>query len=333
VSKRAGGLAHTLRTELGRMQSPSPFDVLRVPPHASGEAVRSAFLAAVKKYHPTRFARESADIVDLATEIFLAIRKAYGNLNDEAKRRAWRDRTMAVLAPPATQPPARTLTPAAGIRIPPTQPPARTPTPGMGIRIPATQPPAAASPPATQPPMAPRPPATQPPMAPRPSAAGSRSPATQPPVGGRSQSVPVVQPAVTLRPPSAPRPKPPTVPPRRPAPGEPARDVQAMLDLVRTRSARTEHANALIVDGRFTEAREALQQLTAEEPQNRKLRQRLHLAWGLEHRAAQRYEDAVRELERAITFDPTSNEVHDALRVTRDQRDAARGLFGKFFGR
>src|SRR5688572_17156625 len=58
LSKRPGGLLHALRTELARMQSPSPFDVLRVPPSASGEAVRTAFLTAAKKYHPTRFARE-----------------------------------------------------------------------------------------------------------------------------------------------------------------------------------------------------------------------------------------------------------------------------------
>jgi hypothetical protein len=327
------------------MQSPSPFDVLRVPPHASGDAVRAAFLAMAKRYHPTRFAREPAEVVDLATEIFLAIRKAYGLLNDDAKLRSWRERTMAVLATPAapaTQPPTRTPpTEPPSARVPATQPPT--------TRAPATQPPAAAAAPATQPPMAPRPPATQPPMAPRPPATqppmAPRPPATQPPVaprpstsqppvvapratGARSQSVPVVPPPVTLRPPGTSRPRPPT-----PAQGVATRDVHAMLDLVRTRGARTEQANTHIALGRYTEAREALLQLVSEEPQNRKLRQRLHLATGLEHRAAQRYDDAVRELERAITFDPTSADVHEALRVTREQRDAARGLFGKLFGR
>jgi tetratricopeptide (TPR) repeat protein len=106
-----------------------------------------------------------------------------------------------------------------------------------------------------------------------------------------------------------------------------------MLELVRTRAARADLAYQMIAGGRYAEAREALQKLAAEEPQNRRLRQRLHLAWGLEHRAAQRWDDALRELERAASFDPGSPDVAEALRVTREGRDAARGLISKLFGR
>ena len=76
LSTGPGTAAGELRAELDRLKSNSPFEVLGVPPHATGEAVRAAFLARTKRYHPNRFARETPDVIELATEIFLLDRKS-----------------------------------------------------------------------------------------------------------------------------------------------------------------------------------------------------------------------------------------------------------------
>jgi hypothetical protein len=109
-------------------------------------------------------------------------------------------------------------------------------------------------------------------------------------------------------------------------------DVQAILDAAKTRSSRFEQANRLMSQGQFEPAREILQRIATEDPQNRRYRIRLHLAWGLEHRGQRRYEEAVREIERALALDPENAEVADALLKTREQ-GAQRGIFSKLFGR
>jgi hypothetical protein len=311
--------AAKLRRELARLQAGTAFEVLGVPPHASGEAVRAAFISLTKKFHPNRFARESPEVLDLSTEIFLLVRRAYGAISDDAKRQALREKMMGVLVPPTSPP--------QGAK-PQTQPPA-------GPR-PQTSPPAAAKP-QTQPPVGPRPeaapmarPATTPP-APRPPSAAASPPAATPPAPHK----PLVMPLGGPPPPTAARAAG-TQPPRATNPPDPkkAAEVKALLDAAKTRQIRLDQGNRMLREGRWSQAREIFKQLAAEDPQSRKVRQRYQLALGLEHRAEKRFDEAVRELERALSLDPTADDVAEALRVTRDQRDAARaGLFSKLFGR
>src|SRR5262249_40142569 len=64
-------------------------------PEADGEAVRRAFLGMTKRYHPARYARESPDTVEVATELFLLVRRAYAQLSDDNRRRGYRERVLA----------------------------------------------------------------------------------------------------------------------------------------------------------------------------------------------------------------------------------------------
>jgi predicted Zn-dependent protease len=55
---------------------------LGVPGNAGSDAVRAAFMTLCKRYHPAKFARRSPSTLRLANEAFLAIRRAY----DEVQR-------------------------------------------------------------------------------------------------------------------------------------------------------------------------------------------------------------------------------------------------------
>jgi tetratricopeptide (TPR) repeat protein len=123
-------------------------------------------------------------------------------------------------------------------------------------------------------------------------------------------------------------------PPRRPAPPAtppPKRDVASLLEQVRTRPQRIEDALFHLKKGRFRQAREALHAVAAEDPQNKRVRTFLHLSWGLEHRETGNIDEAVRELERALTIDPACAEAEKALREVRDK--SKKGIFSKIFGR
>lgn len=254
-------LASRLKAELGRLKAVDPFKALGLPQNADGEAVRRAFLNLTKIRHPNRFARESAEIRDVANELFLVIRRAYDVLSSEEGRKQWRERLGAGSVD-------------------------RTPTPQ-----PAPQPKTPAPAPAPAPPVSP------------------------PPVA-RPQTVP---PARRM----------PTTPP---VTGRPPEEVQAMLESVRTRGQRLDDALALLARGKYREAREALFQIAAEDPQSKRTRVQLHLAWGLEHLSESRPAEAQRELERAVALDPECQEAQQALRKAQEQQKKG-GLFGKLFGR
>jgi tetratricopeptide (TPR) repeat protein len=139
-------------------------------------------------------------------------------------------------------------------------------------------------------------------------------------------------------PPAAAKPEPPrrtaapAAPARPPAPAaSPKRDVTSLLEQVRTRPQRIEDALFHLKKGRFRQAREALHAVAAEDPQNKRVRTFLHLSWGLEHRATGNFDEATRELERALTIDPTCAEAEKALREVRDK--TKKGIFSKIFGR
>jgi Tfp pilus assembly protein PilF len=109
-------------------------------------------------------------------------------------------------------------------------------------------------------------------------------------------------------------------------------DVLAKLDAAKTRTQRFEDALKQLRDGQHREAREALYKIASEDPHTRKFRVYLSLAWGMEHRAAKRLDDAERELERALSLDPDFKEAADELDKVREERGKG-GIFSKLFGR
>jgi curved DNA-binding protein CbpA len=76
-----GAVRAALGQELIRLQGTAgPAAALGIPEDASAEDVRARFLAVVKLYHPNRFARRPADVIRLANEVFLLLRRAYERL-------------------------------------------------------------------------------------------------------------------------------------------------------------------------------------------------------------------------------------------------------------
>ena len=93
----SGGRAgkEELQAELKRRSVADPFQVLGVAPDAGERVIHAAFLTATKQLHPNKFVREAADVRELAGEVFLLVRKAWAELEDDAKRKVWRDKIKA----------------------------------------------------------------------------------------------------------------------------------------------------------------------------------------------------------------------------------------------
>jgi len=84
-----GDLVKALWQELASMSKMNPFQLLELPYTANDQEVRAAFGGLSKKYHPDRFTRyESFEIRELANEVFILLRDAYGSLAKEESRRA-----------------------------------------------------------------------------------------------------------------------------------------------------------------------------------------------------------------------------------------------------
>lgn len=77
-----GAVRAALGQELSRLQKAEPATALGVARDASPDDVRARFLALVKVYHPNRFARRPADVVRLANEVFLLLRRAAQRLGE-----------------------------------------------------------------------------------------------------------------------------------------------------------------------------------------------------------------------------------------------------------
>jgi tetratricopeptide (TPR) repeat protein len=125
-------LIKALVSEAESLKKLNPFLVLGVGYEATDGEVRAAFGDLTKRYHPDRFARyESAELRQVAAEIFILIRDAYRRLGD-ATARAQLLHTLGKLAPPPRAVPG-----------PPRATQAIAP-PRMTQRVPAVQPASAA---------------------------------------------------------------------------------------------------------------------------------------------------------------------------------------------
>jgi len=77
-----------LERELARLKEGDPVAALGLGADAGAQEIRARYLALVKRYHPTRYARRPREVVRLANEIFLRIKMAYEQASEprEAKR-------------------------------------------------------------------------------------------------------------------------------------------------------------------------------------------------------------------------------------------------------
>jgi hypothetical protein len=328
-----GGAGARLRQEFDRLKNADPFLTLGIAPSADTAAIRWAFLELTKRYHPNRFAREASDVQQLATEVFLLIRRAYEVLNDEQKRRVWRDRVGSGMTAPATpvnpivipSKPIETVRPLATPQSAPvapgravTQAPEVKPTPTVAAYgATRTAPPASRTvPPATRT----VPPATR--TVPPPTRTVPPATRTAPPATRTAPPATRTTPPVSFKAPAAP-----AMPAKPSGP-----DVNAVLEQARTRALRFEEAQRLLSHGSYREAREAFHKIAAEDPQSKRYRVYLHYAWGLEHRAAGKIEEAVKELERAVALEPEFADAKKDLEKTKDSKKSG-GIFSKLFGR
>lgn len=317
-----------LRAEHARLRAADPFTVLGVTLEADPETIRRAYLALTKRLHPTRFAREDKDVRELANEVFLLVRRAHDELASDTRRNHWKDRLaparpgMPRPRPANTVPPVVGGTPAAGTRLPSssTVPPLNVGRPGV---TPASG--VVRTPPGTTPP-------SQSGAVAAPLAAGRSGGVSMPQTAAGSQRFGAARPTPgggTIPPPPARVPTPPPHGPnaiRRPTTGVVADAQRAQLD----RENRFEAAARLLGMGQYRKAREALFQIASEEPQNKRYRARLGLAWGLEHLAEGRLEEARRELERALQLEPELDDAKSAL-ARVDAAQPKTGLFNKLF--
>ncbi|MBA3391249.1 MAG: DnaJ domain-containing protein [Deltaproteobacteria bacterium] len=321
VSAAESDLVRALVAEAESLKKLNPFLVLGIGYEANDADVRSAFGDLTKRYHPDRFARyESAELRQVAAEIFILIRDAYRRLGDEASRA----QVLASLgrhagAPRAVPgPQARIATPPTGMprmairhgsaQVPPLAKPAQTPPLPMPVVIPAR--------PAPPPPQASASPQTD---------AVTRKPEPLPPTSAgndlttkRPQPLPVseARPTGTTPPPATERL---SVSTATPLPQETAE--HAALD-------------ALLDAGRYDEALSAYRAQSKKHPNDRTLRAGIELCEGLAALALRDRLEAAQRFEAALEIDPSNERAARELADMRRQATNERkGLLSRLMGK
>jgi len=83
----------------------------------------------------------------------------------------------------------------------------------------------------------------------------------------------------------------------------------------------------MLEEGKAAEARELFRSMAVAHPKEKRYRVRMHYAWGREHQAAGRLDEARLEYERALRIDPSFEAARRALRRARP------GFFRRLFGK
>jgi hypothetical protein len=333
-------LIKALVSEAESLKKLNPFLVLGVGYEATDAEVRGAFGELTKRYHPDRFARyESAELREVAAEIFILIRDAYRRLGDAAARSQLLQSLgksapapRAVPAPPrATQPvPPPRLTQRVPVLPPvpvtPVAPTAAAPAPARSAAATAPTQPVSTIPPAL--------------------ASGSATPAaakpatdpqrgtTKRPVGDSPIAAP---PAPSVPPTSDPRSRPPrraaTDPGSNPTPiyrrsqsqppplatGEPL-DVSALEEL--------------IDQGKLDDALTGYKLMAKKHPGDRNVRAGVELCEGLRAFAARDRLEAAQRFEAALEIDPSNERAARELADMRRQATNERkGLLSRLMGK
>jgi curved DNA-binding protein CbpA len=226
-----------LARELERVRKADAFRVLQVPLTAGPQEVRAAFLRAVKRFHPTRYACYESEIGELATEVFLRIQDAYA----EARKTSSKRRRVA-----------------------------------HGTQSPVQERAARGSAPTRS-------------DAPAPRARGSASHRID---GARMERARARAAQLMGRPPAF---------------GVGTGTAE------RKRDEAFVNAKAMLARGAFGDAREAFRLIALTAPHEKKYRAYMHLAWGREHAAAGKPDEARAELQRAIKLAPDLTAAKDAL--------------------
>lgn len=242
-----------------------PVSALGLPAHATADDVRTAFLELTKTYHPVRFGRMASDIQKLSNEVFLALRAAHDALAKAKRRQTGPISMPATPAPPIA---ARGSSPGPA-QLPPLSP--------------AIQP----APPSSRAGSAviPRPVRTASSDSAERAALSTPAPATA--AGARAVQRPAA-PAVART--ISSNPANPVTGPRSASPPAAPRDEAGVLDLLSRQQ--------------WDQARTALHQLSARDPNSRRLRALACYARGREAQLEGRVDDARVELHDALDLDP-----------------------------
>jgi tetratricopeptide (TPR) repeat protein len=365
-------LIKALVSEAESLKKLNPFLVLGVGYEATDTEVRAAFAELTKRYHPDRFARyESAELRQVAAEIFILIRDAYRRLGDAPARA----QLLQSLGKPAPAPRAVPAPPRVSQTVPP---------PRATQRVPVVSPPpipgSSANPPAPPaPPPAPTASATPAPgravstrPSPTPGRAESTRPSTPPPPSPDAPTAVLTPPVGTPGAPGTPgtppvaivppvRP-PTTPPPTRPAdarrPGErpsgPPATVPASEPSRIVRRPSNEPAPAdrrvapvappealdssaledLIDQGKLDEALAGYRVMVKKHPQDRNLRAGVELCEGLRALAARDRLEAAQRFEAALEIDPSNERAaRELAEMRRQATNERKGLLSRLMGK
>jgi DnaJ-domain-containing protein 1 len=292
-------LIKALASEAESLKKLNPFLVLGVGYEASDSDVRAAFGGLTKRYHPDRFARyESAELRQVAAEIFILIRDAYRRLGDATARAQ-------VLHALGKHAPAPRAVPGPPRAIPPVPPPPRSQRMPL---IPSLPPP---PPSPTVPPPAPTRPATD-----------GRRPARQTgaPTGADVRGVggkrAATDPGLAVR----------TTASIASLAGHPGAAIGDPNDVAAI--------EALVDQGRLDEALAAYKAITKRHPQDRNLRAGVELCEGLLALAGRDRLEAAQRFETALEIDPSNERAARELADMRRQATNERkGLLSRLMGK
>lgn len=367
-------LVRALLAEAESLKKLNPFLVLGVGYEATDSDVRGAFGELTKRYHPDRFARyESAQLRQVAAEIFILIRDAYRKLGDADGRSgvlAALGKTPAPRAVPSPRPASqpgiqskppmppmlnatpRMVTdhrsgPIAVVRSPdpPTLKPETNPIPAEAFpsvraptgAIPKVEPAHGAAPRTSPLPSILRPPTAQAPKLP--SDGAPERPTPEPP---RAQSEPPVRPTPTPpleRSGTGAHPKPnPDGAPARPTPplGRPATGLVPKPTKPLEAQPNTDEPNVdeLVEAGRVDDALTAYRTLAKRHPNDRTYRAGIELCEGL-HALAQRDRlEAAQRFEAALEIDPSNERAaRELAEMRRQATNERKGLLSRLMGK
>jgi hypothetical protein len=353
-------LVKALVSEAESLKKLNPFLVLGVGYEASDGDVRAAFGELTKRYHPDRFARyESAELRQVAAEIFILIRDAYRRLGDTNSR----VQLLASLGKPAPAPRAVPAPPRVTQAVPPPRMTQRvpalgaTPTSGVptvatagstgptaapGSPAPGSAPTAILTPPIASPVATGTPPAPSVaivPSAPRPP---TTPPATQVPRSA-SASAASAPPRQATTPPAT-KPAQPSAPPGRVAPKRPFEPAaaspsgrSAVNPLPAAPAAEPPDSSALeelIDQGKLDEALAGYKLMAKRYPQDRLVRAGVELCEGLRALTARDRLEAAQRFEAALEIDPSNERAaRELAEMRRQATNERKGLLSRLMGK
>lgn len=82
-------LAAQIEARFAQLSRKDPFLILGIPPAASKDQVKAAFLNLAKIFHPDRLPPSLPHLAQKMSAVFEGIREAYENLHDDQKHAAW----------------------------------------------------------------------------------------------------------------------------------------------------------------------------------------------------------------------------------------------------